>query len=335
MGKNPGKANMSQLIAETLATEMSKDERIIVFGEDVGGLGGVFGATRNLQRAFGAERVLDAPISEMALTGLAVGAAQAGMRPVVELMFVDFIGVCLDQIFNQMAKNAYMSGGTVSVPLVLRTAVGCIGAAGQHSQVLTGLFAHLPGLKVVFPSAPFDAPGLLRQALADPNPVVFMEHKMLLKTRAENLPYTGEPDRDGMMLPFGAARVVRCGGDITIATVGWPVQLAVLGAELLAKRGIDAEIIDLRTVVPLDRSTLVSSAGRTGRLLVVDEDYRSFGMSGELVAVVCEELTAERPRVARHAVPDVPIPASRPLEEHVLPSAQSIAGAAETLVTSR
>jgi acetoin:2,6-dichlorophenolindophenol oxidoreductase subunit beta len=326
---------MAMLIAETLADEMSQDERIIVFGEDVGRLGGVFGATRNLQREFGQERVLDAPISEMAFTGLAVGAAQAGLRPVMELMFVDFIGVCLDQVFNQMAKNTYMSGGGVSVPVVLRTAVGSIGAAGQHSQVLTGLFAHLPGLKVVFPSAPFDAPGLLRQALADPNPVVFMEHKMLLKTKADRLPYPGDAGLLDMKLPFGSANVVRCGDDITIASVGWPVQLSVQAADLLAERGIMAEIIDLRTVVPLDRDTLVTSAARTGNLLVVDEDYLSFGMSGELVAIVCEELQEQHPTVARHAVPDVPIPASRPLEERILPSAQSIASAAESLLTGR
>lgn len=321
--------NMSQLIARTLASEMERDARIIVFGEDVGALGGVFGATRNLQRDFGTQRVLDTPISESAFVGLAAGAAQAGLRPVVELMFVDFIGVCLEPVYNQMAKNAYMSAGAVTVPVVLRTAVGCIGAAAQHSQVLSALFAHLPGLKVVFPGAPLDAPGLLRSALADPNPVVFLEHKMLLKTRADRLPYAGV---DQPVIPFGQAATPRRGTDVTIASAGWMVQLALTAAEALEKDGIDAEVIDLRTLVPVDRATLVESAARTGRLLVVDEDYLSFGMSGELIAVVCEELWERRPRVGRHAVPDVPIPASLPLEQAVIPSADSIADAARRLV---
>jgi pyruvate dehydrogenase E1 component beta subunit len=321
---------MSRLIADTLAVEMARDDRIVVFGEDVATMGGVFGATRNLKRDFGAQRVLDTPISEMAFVGLAVGAAQAGLRPVVELMFVDFIGVCLDQIYNQMAKNAYMSGGVVSVPVVLRTAVGCIGAGAQHSQVLSGLLAHLPGLKVVFPGAPMDAPGLLRSALQDPNPVVFLEHKMLLKTRADEVRHPGHPAEGA--IPFGQAAVVRAGGDLTIAAAGWMVQLALQAADELEDTDIDSEVIDLRTLVPLDSATLIESVGRTGSLLVVDEDYLSFGMSGELIAIVCEQLWERRPRVGRLAVPDVPIPASRLLEQAVVPSVQSIVAAAKRLV---
>jgi acetoin:2,6-dichlorophenolindophenol oxidoreductase subunit beta len=324
--------NMSQLISRALEAEMERDDRVVVFGEDVGALGGVFGATRNLQRRFGERRVLDTPISEMAFTGLAVGAAQAGLRPVVELMFVDFIGVCLDPVFNQAGKNAYMSGGAVSVPLVLRTAVGLIGAGAQHSQVLSGLFAHLPGLKVVMPGAPGDGPGLLLSALRDPNPVVFLEHKLLLKQRAGSAHHPGAIDRLDEPIPFGQAAIARPGNDVTIATTGWTVQQSVEAATELAHEGIDAEVVDMRTMVPLDRETLISSAARTGRLLVIDEDYLSYGVSGELVAIVCEELWEQRPRVARHALADIPIPASRPLEEAVMPNPRSIADAARRLV---
>lgn len=323
---------MSMLIAETLGEEMERDERIFVIGEDVAGMGGVFGATRGLEQRFGAGRVVDTPISEGAFMGLAVGAAQAGMRPVVELMFADFIGVCLDQVFNQMAKNAYMSNGVVHVPVVLRTAVGCIGAAAQHSQVLTGLFAHLPGLNVVFPSNPLEAPALLRAALANPNPVVFLEHKLLLKTRLARLPYAGQVASTAEEIALGRAAIARRGTDLTIAASGWAVQQSMVAAQSLSTLGIDAEVLDLRTLVPLDREALVSSAARTGRLLVVDEDYHSFGVSGELVAIVCEELWERPPIVARHALPDVPIPASRPLEEAVVPSDESITRAARDLM---
>jgi pyruvate/2-oxoglutarate/acetoin dehydrogenase E1 component len=324
--------NMSQLISRALEAEMQRDDRVVVFGEDVAALGGVFGATRNLHRRFGGRRVLDTPISEMAFTGLAVGAAQAGLRPVVELMFVDFIGVCLDPVFNQAAKNAYMSGGAVSVPLVLRTAVGLIGAAAQHSQVLSGLFAHLPGLKVVMPGAPGDGPGLLLSAIRDPNPVVFLEHKLLLKQRAGSTSYPGAINSTDQPIPFGTASIARRGSDMTIATTGWCVQQSIEAADDLAAEGIDVEVLDMRTLVPLDRETLISSATRTGRLLVVDEDYLSYGVSGELVAIVCEELWEQRPRVARHALADVPIPASRPLEQAVMPNPQTIAVAARRLV---
>jgi acetoin:2,6-dichlorophenolindophenol oxidoreductase subunit beta len=335
MSANPtAQLNMSQLISRTLAAEMERDDSIVVFGEDVGALGGVFGATRNLQRIYGARRVLDTPISEMAFAGLAVGAAQAGLRPVVELMFVDFIGVCLDPIFNQAAKNAYMSGGAVNVPLVLRSAVGLIGAAAQHSQVLSGLFAHLPGLKVVIPGAPGDGPGLLLSAIRDPNPVVFLEHKLLLKQRVASARHPGAIDALDQPIPFGRAAIARPGADVTIATTGWAVQESLEAATDLARDGIDTEVLDMRTLVPLDRETLVSSAARTGRLLVVDEDYLSYGISGELVAIVCEELWERRPRVARHALADVPIPASRTLEEAVMPNPQSIADAARRLVNA-
>lgn len=323
---------MSMVIADTLATEMARDDRIFVIGEDVGGMGGVFGATRHLLQRFGDQRVLDAPISESAFVGLAVGSAQAGLRPVVELMFIDFIGVCFDQIYNQMAKAHYMSDGAVEVPLVLRAAVGCIGAAAQHSQTLSGLIAHVPGLKVAFPSNPLEAAGMLRGALADPNPVVFLEHKLLLKTRSERLPYEGQETADAQAIPLGRAAIARDGADLTIAATGWCVQQAILAAERLGELGIDAEVIDLRTLVPLDRDALLKSVAKTKRLVVVDEDYVSFGVSGELIAIVSEELWDQHPRVARVALPDVPIPASHPLEEAVLPSADAIFEASHRLM---
>jgi acetoin:2,6-dichlorophenolindophenol oxidoreductase subunit beta len=331
MTTTSSRLNMSRVIAQTLDEAMAADPRILVIGEDVGKMGGVFGATRGLQRKHGADRVLDAPISEQSFVGLAVGAAQAGLRPVVEVMFVDFIGVCLDQVYNQMAKNHYMSNGSVRVPLVLRTAVGSIGDAAQHSQVLSGTFAHLPGLKLAFPSCPGDARGLLISALETDDPVVFFEHKQLLLAQLEDLALVGDVTTAG--IPFGQASIVRPGSDLTIVASGWMVQKSLQAADVLEVEGLRAEVVDIRTVVPLDRQTILESALRTGTLLVVDEDYLSFGVSSEIVASVAEAAQDRgRIRFARHALPDVPIPASRPLEEAVLPSETSIAAAARDLL---
>jgi pyruvate/2-oxoglutarate/acetoin dehydrogenase E1 component len=324
-------ANASQLIAETLADLMEEDPRVFVIGEDVGQLGGVFGATRRLRGRFGPERVVDTPISETAFLGLAIGAAQAGLRPVVELMFVDFLGVCFDQIANQMAKNTYMSGGRVHVPLVVRTAVGCIGAAAQHSQVLSATFAHIPGLKVVFPATPGDACRLLRAAVADENPVIFLEHKLLLKTRIADLPYPGEFEALETPGELGRLHRVRAGSDVCIVGAGFAVQHAVEASAELANDGIQASVIDLRTLVPLDREGLIEAAQQSQALLVVDEDYRNFGMCAEVMATVVEELGPQAPRMARHA-PDVPVPANKSLEEALLPSPSSIAEATRALL---
>jgi pyruvate dehydrogenase E1 component beta subunit len=323
--------NTSQLLAETLADELARDPRVLVLGEDVGKLGGVFGVTRRLQRDFGPERVLDTPISETAFLGLAIGAAQAGLRPVVELMFVDFLGVCFDQILNQMAKNTYMSGGRARVPLVLKTAVGCIGAAAQHSQVLSATFAHVPGLKVVFPASPGDACALLRAAIRDDNPVIFLEHKLLLKTRIGDLAWADDLDARGEPADLGAVRLLRQGSDVTIVGAGFVCQHAVRAAELLAEDGIDAGVLDLRTLAPLDRDGLALAAGEAPALLVVDEDIRDFGMCAEVMATLSERLGRNAPLLARHA-PDVPVPASRGLEEALLPRPESIAAAVRDLV---
>lgn len=322
---------MTRLIARTLDEAMRADDRIIVLGEDVAAMGGVFGATRGLLRHFGADRVLDTPISEQTFIGLAVGAAQAGLRPVVELMFADFLGVCLDQVYNHMAKNHYMSNGRVTVPLVLRTAVGCIGDAAQHSQVLSGTFAHLPGIKLAFPSSPGTARGLLLSALASDDPVVFFEHKQLLLAKPEDLPLAGPEAAEA--IPFGRAAVVRPGRDLTIVASGWMVQQSLRAAASLVEERIEAEVIDLNTIVPLDMGTVIASALRTRCLLAVDEDYLSFGVASEILACVAEASPGRVLRMARHALPDVPIPASRPLEEAVIPSPGSIAAAARTLIS--
>ena len=324
--------NGSQLVAETLHAEMARDSSIIVLGEDVAELGGVFGATRGLLRDYGPERVLDTPISETAFIGAAIGAAQVGLRPVVELMFVDFLGVCFDQIANEMAKHRYMSAGGMPVPLVLRTATGCIGAAAQHSQVLSATFAHIPGLKVAFPSTPGDLRGMLLTAIRDPDPVVILEHKWLLKSRVSELRYCEDLSSAAEPVPFGRVRRLRAGGDVTIVAAGFMVQHALTAADQLAQEGLEVGVVDLRTLVPLDREGLAREAGCADALLVVDDDYADYGMCGELIATIAEQLGSAAPRMARHAV-DVPIPASRILEEAVVPSAASIAAAARRLAS--
>jgi acetoin:2,6-dichlorophenolindophenol oxidoreductase subunit beta len=324
---------LSAFVAEGIAHEMERDERIVVLGEDVGAMGGVFGSTRDLQRRFGADRVVDTPIAEMSFTGMGVGLAMAGYRPLIEVMFVDFVGVCLEQIYNAIAKNHYMSGGRVRMPVTIKTAGGILGAAAQHSQCLWGTFAHLPGLKVVVPSCPYDYKGLMASALASDDPVVFIEHKGLLVRRAQDFRHGADVPEERFHVPIGQAAVVREGGDVTIATLGLSVTSALEAADALAERAIEAEVVDLRSVVPLDLDTVLDSIGRTGRLLVVDEDYRSFGLSGELITRVIEATGSTRaPEVARHAVPDVPIPAALSLERAVIPSSDSIARAAAELV---
>jgi pyruvate dehydrogenase E1 component beta subunit len=324
--------SISQTVAEAIGLEMERDENVTVMGEDVGKIGGVFGATRTLQKRFGDKRVRDMPISEMAFTGMGVGMAMAGLRPIVEIMFVDFIGVCLEQVYNAMAKVPYMSGGNVRMPMVIKTAGGCIGSAAQHSQCLWGLFAHLPGMKVVAPSSPFDHKGLLSAAIRSDDPVVYIEHKALLLKKAETFLNGGHVPEERYAIPLGKAKVVREGGDLTLATLSAGVEYALEASASLAREGIDLEIVDLRTVVPLDSETVAASVSKTGRLLVVDEDYLSFGLSGELVTRVIETLgPGALKQVARHAVPDVPIPAALSLEEAVVPGPASIAQAARDL----
>ena len=323
----------AHLVAAALAQEMNADPSVIVFGEDVASLGGVFGATRGLARRFGGRRVFDTPVSETAFVGMAVGAAQAGLRPVVEIMFADFVGVCFDQVLNQLAKNTYMSGARVTVPAVLRTAVGCIGSAAQHSQVLSATFAHIPGLKVAYPASQGDLAGMLVAAIRDDNPVVVLEHKWLLKARTPDLPFNDAPAASAPIecRPLGTVRRLREGTDVTIVGAGYLVQLALRAAAELLADGISAGVIDVRSLVPLDREGLATAAKAAPCLLVVDDDYEQYGMCAEVMATIAEELHHTAPAMGRHAV-RVPIPASAVLEADVVPSARSIAQAATNLV---
>lgn len=326
----------SKAIAEGIAQEMERDPTVFVMGEDVGVYGGIFGATEGLLARFGPERIMDTPISETGFIGAAVGAALSGMRPIAELMFVDFFGVCMDQIYNHMAKIHYESGGNLKVPVVITTAIGGgYGDGAQHSQTLYGTFAHLPGMKVVVPSTPYDAKGLMISAIRDDNPVLYMFHKgiMGLGWMTPNPRATGEVPEEAYTVPIGKAEVKRAGKDVTVATVSLMVHRALDAAEALAKEGIEAEVLDLRTLVPLDRESIIESVRRTRRLLVVDEDYRSYGMTGEVITTAIEGAFdyLDAPP-ARLALPDVPIPYSRPLEQYVLPNARSIDAAARRLL---
>lgn len=326
----------NKAIAEAIRLEMERDPNVFVMGEDVGVYGGIFGATEGLFQQFGPERVIDTPISETAFIGAAIGAAAEGMRPIVELMFVDFFGVCMDQIYNHMAKIPYMSGGRVKLPIVLMTAVGGgYSDAAQHSQTLYATFAHLPGMKVVAPSTPYDLKGMMISAIRDDNPVVFMFHKTLqgLGWMDQLDASVGHVPEEAYTVPIGKAKVVREGTDITIVGIQMTTHHALEAAKKLEQHGIQAEVIDLRSLVPLDRETILQSIKKTHRLLVVDEDYLSYGMTAEIAALAAEEglYDLDAP-VRRLAVPDVPIPYSRPLEQFVLPNADKIFHEAMKLV---
>jgi pyruvate dehydrogenase E1 component beta subunit len=318
---------MSRAVVEAIATEMRDDEEVFVMGEDVADYGGIFDSTEGLLEEFGHDRIMDVPISETSFIGAGVGAAQQGMRPIVELMFADFFGVCMDQIYNQMAKNTYMSGGSVSVPMVLMTAVGgTYNDAAQHSQTLYGTFAHLPGMKVAVPSTAYDAKGLMHNAIRDDDPVVYMFHKRLMGLGwmpSPDGPMTEVPE-EPYTIPFGEADVKRQGDDATVVTLGLHVHRAIEAAEELADDGIETEVLDLRTLKPLDTENVLESVRKTGRLVVVDEDYGSYGVTGEIVAIAAEDARTDLQAVKRVAMADVPIPYSRPLENEVNPDVQDI-----------
>jgi pyruvate dehydrogenase E1 component beta subunit len=326
----------AKAMAEGIATEMRNDPTVFVMGEDVGAYGGIFGSTTDLFAEFGAERVIDTPISETGFIGAGIGAAVEGMRPVVELMFIDFYGVCMDQITNHMAKIHYESGGNVKVPMVLMAAVGGgYSDAAQHSQCLWGTFAHLPGLKVVAPSNPYDAKGLMISAIQDDNPVLYLFHKggQGLVWMEKNPRSIAEVPEEPYTVPIGKASVAREGEDVSIVTLSLSVQHSLDVAEELEGEGISVEVIDLRSLVPLDRQAVLDSVAKTGKLLVVDEDYKSFGMSGEIAAIIVETDPGMLTKpVKRLAVPDVPIPYARPLEYGILPTRDKIAAAVRELV---
>jgi len=318
-------------LREAMCEEMRKDKRIILLGEDVGLYGGAFGVSEGMIDEFGPERILDTPISELAITGCAVGAAMTGLLPIVEIMFSDFITLAMDQLVNHAAKNFFQFGGQCSVPLVLRTPAGSgTSAAAQHSQSPEAWITNAPGLKVVFPSTPADAKGLLKASIYDPNPVVFLEHKLLYKT-------TGPVPETGEEIPLGKAEIKRQGKDITIISYGFMVLRCLEAAELLAKNNIDAEVADLRTLVPLDRETLIASAKKTGRCLVVHEAPQSGGFGGELAAVIAESgaFFSLKAPVKRLGGLDMPIPFNSSFETAVIPAVQSIVDAAAALIQSK
>jgi pyruvate/2-oxoglutarate/acetoin dehydrogenase E1 component len=312
---------------EALRQEMRRDPNIYVAGEDVGKYGGIFGVTASLLDEFGPERVLDTPITESAIIGSAVGAAATGLRPVVELMFIDFIGVALDQLYNQAAKMKYMFGGKAKLPLVLRTEGGAgMGAAAQHSQCLEGWFMHIPGLKVVIPSTPYDAKGLLISSIRDDNPVVFIEHKMLYGTE-------GEVPEEPYEIPLGKADVKREGSDVTVVATLAMVPKALKVAEELAKEGISVEVIDPRCLTPLDDGTIIASVKKTHHLVIVHEEVGNAGSGAEIAARVADKafdyLDAGIKRVT---APFSPVPFSPVLEAAFIPSEAKIIAAIKEVV---
>ena len=330
-----------EAINEAIRLEMRRDPTVILMGEDVAGgatiphiegkgeeaWGGVLGVTKGLAKEFGRQRVLDTPISESAYVGAAVAAAATGLRPIAELMFVDFFGVCMDQIFNQGAKLRYMFGGKAQVPIVVRTMIGAgFRAAGQHSGCHYSVFTHMPGMKTVVASTPYDAKGLLISAIRDPDPVIFFEHKLLYDT-------TGEVPEEDYAIPLGVADVKRQGKNVTIVTIGRMVHFALEAAEKLAQDGIDAEVIDLRTLSPLDDKAVLDSVKKTHRLVVVDEDNPRCSMATDIVALVSErafDYLDSSPRMV--TAPHTPVPFSPPLEDYYVPSVDKIVSTVKSIV---
>jgi len=309
-----------QAVREALAEEMRRDPRVCIFGEDVAEAGTPFKVLSGLVEEFGTERVLDTPISEAGFTGIAVGAAMTGLRPIVDIMFGDFITLTMDQMVNQAAKVHYMSGGAWKVPMVMRTTLGATRRSGaQHSQSLHAWFSHVPGLKVVMPSTPYDAKGLLKTAIRDENPVVFFEDKMMytkLKGPVPTEEYT---------IPFGVADVKRVGRDITLVATSSMVQVALGAADLLEQTGVSAEVVDPRTMWPLDEKTLIDSAKKTSRVIVIDEGYERYGVTAEIAAVIAEGAfyNLDSP-VKRMGAMHIPIPFSPPLEDATVPTEKSV-----------
>lgn len=330
-----------EAINEAIRLEMRRDPTVILMGEDVAGgatlphlegegkeaWGGVLGVTKSLVGEFGRERVLDTPISESAFIGAAVGAASTGLRPIAELMFVDFFGVCFDQIFNQGAKLRYMFGGKAQVPMVVRTMVGAgFGAAAQHSQCLYSIFTHIPGLKTVLPSTPYDAKGLLASAIRDNDPVIFFEHKLLYDT-------SGDVPEEEYTIPLGVADVKRAGKDVTIVALGRMVHQALEAANTLAGEGIDAEVIDLRSLSPWDEGAILESVKKTRRLIAVDESYPRCNVAADVVALAAGQafdyLDAPPAMITG---PHSPVPFSPILEQIFIPGVDRIVSTAKSLI---
>jgi acetoin:2,6-dichlorophenolindophenol oxidoreductase subunit beta len=317
--ETPRILTFGQAVKEALAQELRRDPHVFIMGEDVAEAGTPFKVLSGLVEEFGRERVIDTPISEAGFTGIAVGAAMTGMRPVVDIMFGDFLTLVLDQLANQAAKTHYMSGGKLSVPMVLRTTLGATRrSAAQHSQSLHAWVSHIPGLKVALPSTPFDAKGLMKSAVRDDNPVVIFEDKLAYSDK-------GPVPEEEYLIPLGQADVKREGRDATVIATSSMVQVALAAAELLERDGIEVEVVDPRTTSPLDVATLVESARKTGRVVVVDEGHQRYGVSAEIAAVVADgafyDLDAP---VRRLAAMDVPVPFSPVLEDLTVPTPEQV-----------
>ena len=319
-----------EALNEALREEMRRDAQVFVMGEDVGKIGGLFKVTQGLLEEFGAQRVIDTPISEAAIAGAGVGSALVGARPVIEFQFLDFITIAMDQIINHASKLRYMTGGMVSQPIVFRAPVGAgIGLGAQHSQSLEAWFVHVPGLKVVMPSTPADAKGLLKSAIRDDNPVLFLEHRLLYSQSG--------PVQEGTeySVPLGVADIKRNGKDITVIATGRTVGLALTAAANLAAEGIEIEVIDPRTLKPLDRATMIKSVKKTNRLVVVNDGWRTCGYAAELVAVMIEEcfFDLEAP-IRRVCTEDVPMPVATSLQKAVMVSEEHIAMACREVLAA-
>ena len=321
----------SQAIYETMREEMARDPNVILIGEDVGTFGGVWGVSGDLMKLFGEDRVRDTPISETAIIGAALGAAMMGLRPIAEIMFGDFLPVAGDQLVNQLAKARYMSGGKANVPVTVRITSGAPGsAAAQHSQSPEGWYMNVPGLKIAVPATPADAAGLLRTAIRGEDPVLFFEHKMLYALKGE---VSEDPD---FAVPFGQAAVRRQGKDVTVIAIGGMLPKALEAAETLAAEGIEVEIVDPRTLVPLDKETILASVRKTSRVIVAHEAHKRLGPGAEIAALIAEEGIGylDGP-IIRVAARNVPLPYSPELENYVLPQTQDIVDAARGLVRYR
>ncbi|KEP68334.1 pyruvate dehydrogenase [Thioclava dalianensis] len=318
---------LSKAVNEAIAEEMRRDPSIFLMGEDVAEAGTPFKVLSGLVEEFGTERIIDTPISEPGFMGLAVGAAMTGSRPIVDLMFGDFLFLVMDQLCNQAAKTHYMSGGKLSVPLVLRTNMGATRrSAAQHSQSLHALVAHIPGLKVAMPSSAYEAKGLMKTAIRDNSPVVIFEDKLMYNDKAP------VPEEE-YLIPFGEAAVLREGSDITLVGTSSMVQVALAAAETLAAEGISAEVIDPRTIVPLDEETILTSVRKTSRAMVIDEGHQSYGVSAEIASRITEKAFyyLDAP-VVRMGAMDVPVPFSPALEDITVPTAEGVAAMARHLV---
>jgi len=334
------KMSIAEALRQAIREEMARDPRVFCIGEDIGiegGFGGAFTVTLGLSEEFGHERILDTPISEAGLTGVAVGAAMAGLRPIADVQYGDFLFCAMDQIVNQAAKMRYMSGGTVKVPMVMRVPVGATSRGAQHAQSLEAFLIHIPGLKVVAPSTAYDAKGLLKSAVRDDNPVIVFEHKLLYGSKGPRsergaLSPIGEVPDGEYLVPIGEGIIRREGTDVTIVGKLLTVYRALAAAEQLAEEGIEAEVVDPRTLVPLDKELILESVRKTGRLVIVEEDNLTGGWAGDIAAIVAEEafFWLDAP-IKRVSAPDTPVPFAPVMEQFYVPSAERVVQAVKSL----